>query len=1574
MAEVKNAFIKSKMNKDLDSRLLPSGEYRDGQNIQVSKSEGEDVGALENALGNSIVTLNRDSGAEMDFSVAAGLPTGTLKSIGVYSDEASSNLFVFLTSNTGTAHSSNASNFIYIYNSLTNTDVKLIEGSFLNFSTQNPIYGISLLENLLFWTDNRNQPRKINVNTAKGNPSFYNSEDLISVSKYNPYNTIELYYIDNNVPYSSMQDVVTPYLPNGGQGVVNTAVVASSTIVLNSLKGNAPLAGVKVTGINVVAGTTVISWDSGTNTVSLSSAQTLSVGVLLTFSENPFYNKPLGVSVPSGGSWPGDPDYLEDKFVSFSYRYRFTDGEYSIMAPFTQEAFIPKQDGYFLIGDEDKAYRSSVVGFMENKVNNVGLNIPLGTDNLGQDFTPSNINTKLGVENIEILFKESDSLTVKVLDSINWTDFQSETGNVYTYSYQSRKPYKTLPESEIIRVYDKVPVKALGQEVIANRIVYSNFQDKHTPPTDIDYDVVVTEKSPFAQTGIDKAEQTTSSVEYPQHNVKQNRNYQIGFVLSDRYGRQSTTILSKVKPSSKTQTDSQGNLITYGGSTYYHPYSANPGFDAGGNTLNFINSWLGDSLKVSVNKPAVLSNELQPPDASTGWNGLYNGDPNSSTYNPLGWYSYKIVVKQTELEYYNVYLPGILNGYPDHGAGATNEPDPVNTVAFITILGDNINKVPKDLTEVGPDQKQFRSSVELYGRVTPSPAATPPTINIPYYPIINPQTVSTIATQDEMFKDDTGGGGTIGPPYSTVYQQDSNPYLVRLAQGNNAGNPIGSLQQSNYKDTYNILLGVFETNPRVSLLDIYYETSTSGLVTDLNQAAGQSVNVDGWGGWNFTQTEATQDGEAVVAAFYPTLKSGIDVVPVTNSEVTLTQVTRRNSNENIINEWYALVKDTSGPYDTYKLKCKNPLYFQQSQTDDENHFDFYFSVKINDDPNPPAGDPQVAQAVVNNIRIQNNALGNIAPSFVNPATPVPPAVIDIALSIDRNENTAILSNVSAVNGFALTTGVVGSTSQLFNNTSNLTYSITQTNPVPSSTTPSFTVNEENGDVFMLSTAANGSYFFTLSVRDSGEAVASQDFRAIFGQEEVNIDFGGTSSPQTISDGLESSAFYWGRNYSDSSLIGGNDVPLPVDNSSSSGRSAYGVGAYNLILSDTGLANQNTDKLTKQNPTIEDSFNQPYTWGNSNRKPASFDGNVSTTQNWLQSGTAFIKLDFYAGMFPWNDSNGVGVPGAYFGGPNNQLGVGWPTYLQYRPDSQTAWSTALDVEGQEIKFGGKQQNVNQTSATGAFFNTGFLQNATTGQTMPSSFSPANSSDVATASNFFPALTSTNTPQPPTTSVLSKVFAFGKDQSYKIQNDKFGEYRLIIKYPQRANGDVAFAIVPTPRQNLDDFNPFKVRGALYTFQKLRVKLSFGDFYYPKGSSVSSYAYSITNPGATSKNVASYANVTRPLWAREWAMEYVTQFFEDPDLITPAVMPTSSGDWFCYEPRSSSDGVFTSDNGTENSWVGVDGGSVSISTIPSGVTSFPNSQRKFAARFNATGLKTSGTAVPIVGGVFVRDESPA
>ena len=48
-----------------------------------------------------------------------------------------------------------------------------------------------LIENLLFWTDNRNQPRKINVDNAIANPlTYYTNEDHISVAKYAPYEPI----------------------------------------------------------------------------------------------------------------------------------------------------------------------------------------------------------------------------------------------------------------------------------------------------------------------------------------------------------------------------------------------------------------------------------------------------------------------------------------------------------------------------------------------------------------------------------------------------------------------------------------------------------------------------------------------------------------------------------------------------------------------------------------------------------------------------------------------------------------------------------------------------------------------------------------------------------------------------------------------------------------------------------------------------------------------------------------------------------------------------------------------------------------------------------------------------------------------------------------------------------------------------------------------------------------------------------------------------------------------------------------------------------------------------------------
>ena len=638
--------------------------------------------------------------------------------------------------------------------------------------------------------------------------------------------------------------------------------------------------------------------------------------------------------------WPGDPDFLEDKFVRFSYRFKFDDNEYSLMAPFTQIAYIPKQNGYFINGDEDSAYQSTIVDFMENQIQNIGLVIPMPSSG-------TRLSSDYKISELEILFRESDGVAVKVLESISSSKISSSigAGNYYNYDYQSRKPYRTLPEAQTVRVYDKVPVRAFSQESSGNRIIYGNYRDQHTPPSSLNYNCRIAKKSGNGA--------YNNWVEYPNHSVKRNRNYQIGFVLADKFGRQSPVILSSVDLG---VTD---NGEFYSGSTIYSPYDLLP-------SDTNVKNWFGDVIQVLVNEP--ISSDIN---TSTGTPGLYaikqqtasSGEgfaittgfaavstitdttwtftldnttyPNNinipqvgnslrgayedfvevtnvvntagSTYvatttgrindtylraddlpsnvpdlkfaytiNDLGWYSYKIVVKQSEQEYYNVYLPGILNGYPglsglidpasathsvpggvDNGLFPTNE---TNLTAHTVLFNDNINKIPRDLNEVGDQDLQYRSSVTLYGRVTNiMGAGADSQSNIQYYPRLSYKGINALShtsTAIAPAKDFNMGfadlttdiaqspyGGSV--PASTqplngnkvFYQVDTNPLIARIStteKGIGWENRVGTISEP-YVSMLPFL-AVYETAPFESNLDIYWETTSAGLIVDLNTA------------------------------------------------------------------------------------------------------------------------------------------------------------------------------------------------------------------------------------------------------------------------------------------------------------------------------------------------------------------------------------------------------------------------------------------------------------------------------------------------------------------------------------------------------------------------------------------------------------------------------------------------------------------------------------------------------------------------------------------------------------------
>ena len=1168
MAEVKNAFIKSKMNKDLDDRLIPSGEYRNAVNVQVSKSEGSDVGALENVLGNSLIAT-------------FGGGVEGLSCVGFFTDESNSDIYVFLTDNITDSYTprgigwypaEGSNHFIYKYNTQDNSaPILLVSGAFLNFSKLNPIYGVNLLEKLLFWTDNRNQPRKINVDSAEV-VGYYTTEEQISVAKYYPYEVINLFKrstlaeprADGSLQYeSTMKNVDDQFLPNGGSCVSDTTVTNSSTIVAEQISipfyPKIPVTGMRVdqvdsTGeiiplkLNNINQSITVSGFTLPNALELSGNVDVSTDTVLIFNSNPYYSS----------KYPGDSNLNKDKFIRFSYRFKFSDGEYSLIAPFTQVCFIPTQDGYFMTdnlsvaggagtanryeGDMSQAYSSTVVDFMENKVDEISLQVPL-------PFKGSLLNSSLHVDEIDILYKESDGLAIQVVETIKVSDLSENTSNTYEYIYQSQKPYKTLPSKEITRVYDKVPVKALGQEIISNRVVYSNYQDKHTPPASLNYNVSANVKSDFSlgngegvvtsnvsndtiipitmQHGVANVgavltspqgspglsvtiletsglpvnsltvsqpvtfvsndfltfepagedSNATSIVEYPNSSLKTNRNYQVGVVLSDKLGRQSTVILSNSKVPISAGSE------TYVGSTIYSPYTNADPF-----------SWVGNSLKMLFNEGIAL----EGPNPATREPGLYNGDVYSESYNPLGWYSYKIVVKQTEQEYYNVYTAGATLGLPYNYDDPSSVTALQKNTSFVTLVNDNINKIPRDLSEVGPQDKSFRSSVTLYGRVentlvAPS-AGDMLNTNRQFYPGRTSFTTSSIEPLFDIFQTQefTGSGTAVIPvtdtanAFSSFYKSDSNPFIAQITTSQNVNKQFGfknTLIGSSSSDYKNIAaLAVFETKPVESKLDIFWETSTSGLLSGLNalvlNEGGGASGISTWNISPFLESLAL-NASILDLDFTPVDSFGTNIDPAIIQSLSMTVT---NNNGLNVTPYFTLVNNAPGYYNVKVTQgFIDNVYFGSNVN--LRNFVFTFTLQLNPDPAEPLPSPSIFNKLA--------ALSNVVPT------------IDAGQG-DSSDNDFFVSTTSFANHFA-TNGAHNSNPNKYDE---LQWSLTPVSPVSQPYFDlAFSVDQGNVPIASIvrtipstSHLSGGSFSMDLKVTDAGgsglEDIFSVDMNTI----------------------------------------------------------------------------------------------------------------------------------------------------------------------------------------------------------------------------------------------------------------------------------------------------------------------------------------------------------------------------------------------------------------------------------------------------------------------------------------------
>jgi hypothetical protein len=339
-------FIAGKMNKDYDERVLPSGQYIDAMNIRMGSTENNSIGAVENTKGNEKLTSLLYNGSPL---------TNNAKCIGVYEDGGRETIYWFVCDpgNVDLVVSFNTNNNILTYH--------VISTSVLHFDQTYLVNGINLIDDLLFWTDNYNPPRRININTNYPNP---------------------------------------------------------------------------------IAGVDQITEDD--------------INVIVA----PPLNSPTLTMVEKSGG----ENFMDDKFISFAYRYKYRDGEYSALSQFSDIAFIP---GEFSINYDTFENRG-----MFNTYNSVIVSFNTGSSN---------------VVGVDLCFKISDSNIVNVIDIYikseqGWIDNDTESIN-----FTNQKIYTALTQSELLRLYDNVPRLAKSQTTMGNRIFYGNYVDGYDIDTTINY-------------------------------------------------------------------------------------------------------------------------------------------------------------------------------------------------------------------------------------------------------------------------------------------------------------------------------------------------------------------------------------------------------------------------------------------------------------------------------------------------------------------------------------------------------------------------------------------------------------------------------------------------------------------------------------------------------------------------------------------------------------------------------------------------------------------------------------------------------------------------------------------------------------------------------------------------------------------------------------------------------------------------------------------------------------------------------------------------------------------------------
>ncbi len=518
MAKLQHTFVQGKMNKDLDERLVPNGQYRDAQNIQISSSESSDVGAVENILGNTKKN-NKPGGGTWETTGSGTTPFGLAnpKCIGVARDNQNEKIYWFITSDSVDA--------ILEYDQTTSivSPVLVDTGSILNFSASHLITGVNILEGMLFWTDNNSEPKKINIARFKAG----SIQPGVRLDTKTQVYGRDFKESDITVILKSPNIAVTTNAVPSLVGGNATGITPVTTTQIN-FNGGPPLFNPLAVGtvVNISALSAPILFDAPP-TVSLKTIVTNDdntqdtyeiIGVLSNIAANglscDITISSISSSIPNIFlEWEmllveSEPIFKND-FPRFSYRWQYIDNEYSTYAPFSEAVFVAGKFEYL----SSDGYNSGM--------NNTTRKITLSAF----QSPPANVIA------VDILYKGVSSNNVYVVETIDLTS-SSLTDFVITTELLG----KIIESVQLLRPWDNVPRKAKSQEIISNRIVYGNYLQNYSANRAISLNV-------------NQSNNAHTNVGFGLKSIKSDRTYQIGITFIDQFNRESPVFTNKLAAS-----------------------------------------------------------------------------------------------------------------------------------------------------------------------------------------------------------------------------------------------------------------------------------------------------------------------------------------------------------------------------------------------------------------------------------------------------------------------------------------------------------------------------------------------------------------------------------------------------------------------------------------------------------------------------------------------------------------------------------------------------------------------------------------------------------------------------------------------------------------------------------------------------------------------------------------------------------------------------------------------------------------------------------------------------------------